>query len=215
VKSTEDRARFVNSGTTPPCGYVYETELAGVKFRFQAPMRVGMMKQLRDWHRDKGLEWPGDAEMSARLEEYICGLVPDGFCTGGPDHRPSVKFLSAGSIRAATRLIADRLFKGKSRLVAPEEAERRAKICANCPSNLHGICTSCAGNEFQDLFVWFLRQGRKTTYDSVLDTCATCGCLLRAKVHIGIEDMARLEKREYPENCWAHNTLADKNWRPE
>jgi len=199
------RPRFLHPSSSPPIGWVYELEHEGAKYRFQSPMRIDLMDQLRKWYSSKKLEWPGDSEMRKRVEEYICQLVPKGFCVGGPD-KPRVPFLSAASIRDATRLFLSRVFKGKGMLVPPEEANRRAIICGNCPSNLHGICTSCAANEFQDIFRWFIQQGRSTPYDSILDTCHVCGCLLKAKVHMTIEELSQLEKHTYPPNCWLHNT---------
>ena len=202
---TTSRASFIHPSSTPPIGWVYEIEHEGNKYNFQSPMRLGLMQQLRQWYAAKGLEWPGDEEMKQRVEHYICQLVPKGFCKGGPDS-PRVPFLSVAAIRDATRLFMSSIFKGSGALVPQEEANRRAKICANCPKNLHGICTSCASNEFQDIFRWFVAKGRKTPYDSVLDTCSVCGCLLKAKVHIAIEDLEKLQKHSYPSNCWLHNT---------
>lgn len=202
---TKPRAKFIHPSSTPPIGWVYELEHDGQKYTFQSPMRLGLMQQLRDWYRAKELDWPGDEEMKQRVEDYICQLVPKGFCTGGPD-QPTVPFLSVSAIRDATRLFMNRLFRGEDILVPQEEADRRAKICANCPRNLHGICTSCMGNEFQDIFRWLVARNRKTPYDSVLDTCQVCGCLLKAKTHVSIEELSKLEKRTYPSNCWLHNT---------
>lgn len=199
------RAKFIHPGSTPPVGWVYELEHEGNKYFFQSPMWLGLKDQLRNWYSAKELEWPGDAEMRARVEHHICQLVPKGFCAGGPN-RPKVSFLSASAIRDATRLFMTSLFRGKGNLVPQEEADRRAKICANCPLNLHGICTSCMGNEFQDIFRWLIARGRRTPYDSVLDTCSVCGCLLKAKVHIPIEELSKLKKHTYPKNCWLHDT---------
>lgn len=204
--STE-RARFISHGTTPPVGWIYSIVHDGTRYQFQSPMKHGLMRQLRDWYRSKELEWPGDEEMSARIEHHICQYCPKGFCSGGPD-RPRVPYLSMSGIRDGTRLILNRLFNRKDFMVPQEEAERRAVVCANCPNNLHGICTGCVGNEFMDIFGWFLRQGRKTQLDSVLDTCSVCGCLLKAKVHVSNETLFELSKHHYPPNCWLHGTPA-------
>lgn len=206
---TEERARFINGGSSPPVGWVYEIKHDGQTYVFQSAMRLGLMQQLRDWHASKGLAWPGDAEMKARVEDYICQLSPKGFCKGGPD-QPRVPFLSVNSIRDMTRLILNRTFRGDAVLVPSEEAERRARICANCPQNLHGICTSCLGNEFQDVFRWLIARRRETKLDSVLDTCGVCGCLLRAKVHVSLDELAKMDKKTYPENCWLYNTESHK-----
>jgi len=201
------RAKFLMKGSTPPIGYVYSIEHEGNTYRFQASMFSELMRQLKLWHREKDVEWPGDTEMQARIEDFICQLVPPSFCKGGPKS-PRVPFLSISSIRDATRLFTSRLREGGDILVDKNEAERRAKICANCPANLHGICVSCAGSEFTSILRAFLTRGAVTKYDSVLDTCQVCGCLLQAKVHVSLDVLGSLRKRKYPANCWLHNTGA-------
>lgn len=205
---TTERAKFIHPASTPPTGWMYKEIHEGQVYLFQAPMRLELMSQLRRWYADKGLEWPGDREMGARVEDYICAHCPAGFCKGG-SKMPKVRFLSTTQIRDVTRLMLDRAFRGDAKvLVPPEEAERRGLICANCPRNLHGICTSCAGNEFQDILRWLIAGRRETSYDKFLDTCAECGCLLRAKVHVSIDELAKTQQHAYPSNCWLHNTAA-------
>lgn len=202
---SEPRARFLVPGSVPPIGYVYQEEHDGETYRFQASTRFDLLARLRQWYRTKEKEWPGDKEMEARIEDYICQLVPSGFCKGGPS-KPRVPFLSSSSIRDASRLLISGLKQGRKILVDKTEADRRALICANCPANLHGICTSCMGTEFQSIFRALLTRGASTKYDSVLDTCSVCGCLLKAKVHISLDELAKLSKKTYPENCWLHGT---------
>ena len=201
------RAKFIMSGTTPPVGWVYEIVHEDVKYRFQSPMRHGLFLQLRQWYSAKGLEWPGDAEMTARVEHHICQLCPPGFCEGGPN-RPAVPYLSVAMIRDGTKLLLRRLFARKEFMVPQEEANRRAKICANCQENLRGICTSCMGNEFVEVFGWFLRAGRKTPYDIALGVCSVCGCILAAKVHVAQSTLNELSKHTYPPNCFMYGTPA-------
>lgn len=210
----EHRARFASRGTTPPIGYVFAIEHGGEVFRFQAPMRDGILKKLRAWHADKGLEWPGEAEMESRLEHYICQLIPAGFCKNMAPGA-GVPFFSSARIREQTRLFANKAIRHPELRVPREEANRRARICAACPNNMHGICTSCAGNEFQDIFAMFKSAGCTTDYDQVLDTCTACGCLLKTKVHVSIDLLSKLEQHEYPGNCWLHGTAAHKTKEPK
>lgn len=204
---SSERAKFINSGTTPPIGWVYAVVHEGVRYPFQSPMKHGLMKQLRSWYSAKQLDWPGDTEMVARVEAYICQRLPKGFCTGGKD--TGIKILSVKGIRDSTRGFAYKALRHPDKyLVSMDEASRRAQVCANCKSNLHGICTSCAGNEFMDLFAMYERAGRTTPYDSVLDTCESCGCLIKTKVHISMDLLALTRKHHYPENCWLHGTPA-------
>ena len=207
MTDAKPRARFAQRGTVPPVGWIYELVHEDVKYRFQSPMHLGLMQQLKQWHIAHKVDWPGDEEMQARVEHYICQRLPKGFCVGGPD-RPVVPYLSRAMIRDGTRLLLGRIFSRKEFLVAPATAEKRAKICANCRSNMHGICTSCIGNEFFDIFGWFIRAGKKTPYDQALDVCVECGCLLRAKVWVSDATLFELSKHAYPENCWLFGTPA-------
>lgn len=203
-----ERAKFRHPGRTPPIGYVYEIAYEDTTFSFQAPTRLGILQKIRAWYASKDITWPGDKEIESRMEDYVCRLLPQGFCKGSDGK--GVPYLSVAKIRDATRLFFGRVSKGKSALVSADVANNRARICANCPKNLHGICTSCAGSEFMDIFGWFVRQGRSTPLDAHLDTCSECGCLLRAKVHISTEELEKLEPHTYPDNCWLRDTKCYK-----
>ena len=203
----EDREKFAMPGQTPPVGYLYAEELDGTVFKFQAPMRLGMMKQLRAWYEAKRLEWPGDAEMESRMEHFTCRFCPDGFCSGRVKQEHSKRF-SVKGIRDATSGFAYKAIRHPELLVPLAEAERRAKICANCPSHSHGVCVSCAGSNFMDLVAMFKSAGRTTPYDSVLDICDVCSCMVRLKVHFSIDLLKQAEKHSWPANCWLHGTEA-------
>ena len=198
------RGKFRHPGRVPPIGYVYEIKYQDTSFSFQAPTRLGILQKIRAWYVSKDLTWPGDKEMESRLEDYICSVLPPGFCKDTSSK--GVPYLSVQKIRDATHLFVSRLTRGKAALVSPEVANNRARICANCPKNMHGICTSCAGNEFMDIFSWFVRNGRRTFVDQHLDTCSVCGCLLKAKVHVATEELEKLEPHTYPDNCWLRDT---------
>ena len=202
---TTERSKFAHANVVPPTGYIYAQEHEGTLYTFQSPTWTDLKGKLRSWYRSKNLEWPGDDEMRARMEEFVCARLGPGFCVGKT--RRIGRVLSASSILGVTRIMLARAFKGdKGVLVPPEEAERRAKICVNCTKNLHGICTSCAGNEFGGVLAWLISGNRSTQYDQYLDTCEPCGCLLRAKVHVSLDELAKTPPQSYPENCWLYGT---------
>lgn len=203
----DEREKFSLPGQTPPVGYLYAEELDGVVHKFQAPMRDGMMKQLRSWYAAKKLDWPGDAEMASRMEDFTCRYCPTGFCKGGTKREHS-KIFSIKGIRGSTAAFAYKAIRHPELLVSMEEAERRAKICANCPKNLHGVCVSCLASNFHDILSMFAAAGRTTPYDSALDICEVCGCIARIKLHLGDELLALTEKHTFPANCWATATPA-------
>lgn len=203
---TTQRASFINHGTTPPIGYTYEIEHEGATFRFQAPMRLGLLNKIRLWYQEKQLPWPGENEIMARVEDYICQRLPPGFCKGGPK-TPLVPLLSVPRIRDATHAFTYKALRHPDTLmVSQDEADRRAKTCANCPAHTHGICVTCAGNDFQDTLLSLKRAGRTTAYDSVLDICTICGCLVRARVHISKALLDLTPAHDFPANCWIHTT---------
>ena len=82
---------------------------------------------------------------------------------------------------------------GNSSWATTDEAERRAKICANCPKNLdlqktpfQRLTTKLAG-VFSVL--------RNTSYDEQLKECGVCGCPNQTKVHFA----ASLIRKATPE----------------
>lgn len=88
--------------------------------------------------------------------------------------------------------------------VPQAEADRRAKICMNCPKNvLIDGCKSCrqlAGRLLTN------KLDRSTKYDGDLIACSSCLCILRLKVWMPKEvDPTALGKplaEPYAEGCW-------------
>ena len=102
-----------------------------------------------------------------------------------------------------------------------QEAERRAKICVNCPKNvlIRKNKLQRINNKIASLFT--LR--RNTRYDDRLYDCGVCGCPLAEKVHFADELIRDVTPRKYkaehfPENfigiddreryeCWMRKIL--------
>jgi hypothetical protein len=88
--------------------------------------------------------------------------------------------------------------------VEPEEAERRAGICATCPYNVDVSgcmgCTNIAG------LIFNVTGDRTTSHDLKLRNCQMCGCVNKAQVWVPQETLAQgltLEiKESLPEWCW-------------
>lgn len=197
--------KFVNKVTFPPNGYKYtcpETGdlLHGGDFR----QLVAMVRQYRE---RAGLPCPPD--LPELIEHNVCNNNPDDFCVGNlePGDAPA-KRISANEVREATRV---RLKWPVEKVVVSQgEADRRAKICASCPSNIKGFCVSCDG------LTASIREvigSRKTIYDSSLGLCTHCACLLAAKCWVSSEAI-RAGKRptnlsEYPGGCWVHGVWGE------
>lgn len=96
-------------------------------------------------------------------------------------------------------------------IVPPEEAERRADICANyngfgCRYNVayrSGCGVDCS--ELTDAVVAVVG-GKTTSHDGRLKACAVCKCALKAKVWLPQDALQRFESAElqasYPDYCW-------------
>lgn len=89
-------------------------------------------------------------------------------------------------------------------LVEPDEADRRAAICATCIHNVDAVgcfgCTNIAGMIFDVV------KDRATPHDEQLKNCQVCGCVNRAQVWVpkdtldqGVSDRMR---GEFPAHCW-------------
>lgn len=91
---------------------------------------------------------------------------------------------------------------GGAQFVEPQEAERRAAICAACPKNqtIEG-CTPCV-NFVQA--VTAVLGDRVTKYDGVLKGCAVCSCSNQAQVHLPLEVLHKgvTADMEFPSHCW-------------
>lgn len=89
-------------------------------------------------------------------------------------------------------------------LVEPEEADRRAAICASCPYNVDAIgcfgCTNIAGHMFDVI------KERATPHDGQLKNCQVCGCVNRAQVWVPKETLDQgvspEMREEFPDHCW-------------
>lgn len=145
---------------------------------------------------------------SDMVMDEMCKDLPKGLCTGGSEslkmNKATFPALKAW-VRAVRETVAT-VAVGEDPFVDRVEAERRAAICVECPANKHGgTCLSCTG--FSAASRIFLR-GRKTIYDAKLDTCRSCGCLLKTKVYIKTELLDRIDERngvavdDYEDRCW-------------
>lgn len=210
--------RFISPMTVPPGGkYFFEVAALrdygialpdGVTAKFEFPSMDGLLHQVKKYLRSNNIPVPEN--LTLLVTDYICRSVPLGFCYGESE-LGRVRFISSSQIAEGTKLIWQKARMPKGEFyVTQEEAERRAKICADCPMNLHGICTSCTSSLSDTLSR--LIANRSTPYDDFLDTCALCACGLRAKVHVSLKALAQTQKWAYAKanpKCWMANTECD------
>jgi len=130
-----------------------------------------------------------------RFQDDLCRQNERVPCDRGKKQPTGKKSLTVADLKRFMNTLSAQ----KGDFVSQEEAERRAKICSTCPKNqsVKG-CWGCGG--IIKAVTEYL--GKKTTSrDRALESCAVCGCVLRAKVwlELGTIDNTGLE---YPEHCW-------------
>lgn len=94
--------------------------------------------------------------------------------------------------------------------VAPELANKRAAICADCTLNGKGPWTAFftvpVATAIQDAVELRRQMNLSTTSDDRLGVCDACSCPLKLKVHMGIDrilaDMERESFDSLVPNCW-------------
>ena len=100
------------------------------------------------------------------------------------------------------KTVKDLICDTETAYVKPEEAEKRAAICATCKLNHdYPDCTlpcqvrSALSN---------LRGTRKTSFDKELYACSVCQCDLKLLVHFPLSDlkMNPVDKLKLPAHCW-------------
>ena len=178
----------------------------------------GQLLQRVVLHRaNNGLPWksPDFETLEGEIEDWICQqLSPKEQikkCTQGFRTRGTVPWTEVlDFIKTNVHW-----FVHGAEKVPQEEAERRAKICQNCPLNV-GIASGCATcNRTLDAYRKEIVQD-STTLDKSLRACAVCGCDLKSIVHIPLASLQAKGDKEFPKWCWqakqdpAHTGSRDK-----
>ena len=126
-----------NPNLYPPDGYVFE-DSDGVKHRGDS--WKDLFRLIREYRVRNGKP-AGDIE--AEVNTQHCAKAP-GLCHAPPGPPPAP--LSAGINHRVLNwlgyILTNRRQKGTPALVAPEEAARRAAICAVCPQQ-HALSSAC------------------------------------------------------------------------
>lgn len=159
----------------------------------------GMVKFLRESEEDKKKELPDTRPLSkpsTRVAGRAGGVVRAAVGLGGKalgmDTRGLEEWLGAG---------------GKP--VARELAENRAAVCAGCPANQRGwreLLTVAAANRI----ALYLEQKHRlllaTPYDTALEECEVCHCVLTLKVwqplEFALTSTDPEEHRQKNPQCW-------------
>lgn len=153
---------------------------------------------------------PGFASLTDELEDWICQSLSQQdqveYCQVGLGKVTSVNWKR---IAQFLKTMATWFTTNQMQTVPPEEAERRAGICAGCPFNVGlsgcGIC-----RQTLDGVRAALVQGH-TSHDDKLNACGVCGCDNKFQVHIPLDTLKanQVGNPPYPVWCWKSTPLVD------
>lgn len=152
-------------------------------------------------------------DLQEKIEDQMCLSLPPGWCEyDNPNRvRPNTA-LTWADVRSGIQVFSDWMGKGLP-YVSQEEANRRAKICGNCPLNVTVTgCSACHKLAAQ------VTANVSTPYDESLKACGACSCLLRAKVHFPLDILEKnttnVARAVYPQVEWCWLNRSGGNYKP-
>lgn len=184
---------------SPPGGWKYTVPETGMTI--QAPYGKMLRKRVINHLLANSLPVP-DEEV---LTDAICRESGHGGPYCGVAQPPPPEGVRLMTWSQAKRFISTIMEVARDRqFVSPEEAERRAAICAQCPAltSVSG-CRGCS-SVFRQA-AQFIR-GREVRFPKGKEFCGACGCYGPLKVLIPNGTLNRAEegadKPQYEEGCW-------------
>lgn len=124
------------------------------------------------------------------IEQLLCRDYPNE-CYNFNAELPKPRSLSITDVLHGTKVMIAHKLAG-SPMVSPEEAAARAAICASnhCLQNV-SYAKKCAACIDVEKLVTSIVGNASTPHDSKLNSCAVCGCALKAAVHVPLEIQAQ------------------------
>lgn len=196
-----------NSSLVPPGGWRYTDPDTG--FQASAPTYSNIHRKVNLHRKGNSLPALSDAEIDhilcLRAHEGVCNddgkAIPVALPTKGPD----TVTLTGTDVLNGTKVIWS-LVKSGRRLVKPEIAESRARICSKCPKNVghEPGCATCV----QQLanIVEKVVKGGQTSMDAQLKTCGVCHCVNKVQIWVPYKHLAKgitpAMADQWPDECW-------------
>jgi len=184
----------MKTGMVPPRGWTYDQEFRGQKIEIKASDPETLIRLVEEFRTRHGIV---TGSVLDEIEDQICGRAPD-YCrgkrTGDVPKRNVERFVDRVNVWLDTMLSV------KIHYVSPEEATRRAKICATCPMNqlYQGDCPNCA--QIARTSAAIIRSGRKSKIKNALGGCAADGMEISAGVHLELGHLGTKSGRD--SRCW-------------
>ena len=185
-----------NAANYPPeGGWGVSLNIKGQKFSFRGTPHRIHHQVVQLYKKNKIYE--GDDEVWKELNTIWCHRDPSRCTVGkGTDiyGRPSVRSKAKNFLKAVTAKL-----RAGGKAASQDLATERAKVCASCPLNMKQTkCGSCL-NALKATAKLILKGKKSTIYDSKLNECAACGCMLSVKVFYPLVEE---DDVNYRPGCW-------------
>jgi len=186
-------------GIIPPGGFHYEDKVQ--RFRVEGSSYQSVAEAVLRYRLENKL--PVGNPLKDVLD-YVCTNWPH-FCSDHNAPLPVGNGQPALSSRVATWISSLYRFvrSTTTKFVTPEEANRRARICEQCPINKDWKtgCGSCLQAAVQ--LGYTFRAGRKVDNEKALGACEVIGQENATAVWVdNLLPLAPEEQRRLPEKCW-------------
>lgn len=191
---------------TPPGGWIYFQKETRKWFTTDQGVEA-LALEVAEHRRYRGLSRASEDLALEDIQTQICERLGPEHCRpfAGENWQPLKRDLSR-NLDGESALAFSRAFlefaKGGAELVDEVELHSRAQICLDCHLNVKSEgCFGCS--VLVGLVAAAIPSSR--TYQE-LDTCAACGCALRAKVNMPMSVIRAADEGRgitYPPWCWA------------
>lgn len=191
----------IRDGVIPPGGYHFPDKSGGTEVRIEgynvADVAANVLK-----YRLQNNRPPGNPMQE--LQEYICGTWPHFCLDSNPPEIPSINGPEPLQRRCAAWLNQWFTSAAADPGVSQQEADRRAKICLQCPKNKDyaaGGCGACTAQVIRLQFIY--TRNRKAQGADELGCCDVLSSPLQAAVWSdALPGYSDEQKEQLPTYCW-------------
>lgn len=195
--------RLRPSNTTPPDKFQYKFPNGYVIY---GVTRDEWLAKINKYADDNDLPQPTVEE----AEHQLCKRLSGEWCVGGDDASFVNPRFTLDDFLRGTKVLSSFVLDG-AKIVAPEVAEERARICSQCVVNMSVPgCSACSGMANA---VAAAKGAQSTKYDHLLRACGICHCANEAQVWLPAEYLAKgvtphmLEQYKQIDICWKRDEL--------
>lgn len=203
IPTNEGKLRLKHLNTVPSGGWRYEQPETGEVIRSENYVHL-----IRDVivHRQRN-NIPV-ATVEDDIHTYLCNVLGPDWCQykmKSTTQYATEKKYTIYDVQDFVSAVTQTIKSGG--VVSQQEAERRARICAQCP--LNKTIAGCYGCKGIANAVMSLIGARAHGQEGKLRQCGGCGCFLDAKVWVPLDAQPRHPDHSYPQHCWMHDQPAE------